>query len=632
VPLRAIRVAWAPDGADFNDLVRVPGGLERAAAIIDAAAPVEPPEIPRAERAAKKPARRQARTARSSSFSDESKNPPAVAAPFVAPVGAEALRNNSQPSQMGGFSKSSSVRKDSEGDRDEEDPAELNLRCARRPLTDLGNAERFVERYRGKFMWCSVIGWLAWDGKRWSRDGAGSLAEAAVHRTIRAIQDEAAAIAESDDDFEVKPATKAKEAWMWSDAIRQWGRDSESAGKLNCIARDNRERPGLAAPYLTIPVQALDADPMRINVLNGTLTVRRNNGDGDCIEFGPHRASDLITKICPVEYNPDADCPLYDRFLSEVQQDAIMRRFLHQWGGMSLTGEIGEHKMCFWWGKGRNGKSTLLEAWAFVAGGYAGNTQIETFLDHGRSQSGGQATPQLAKLPGVRMLRTSEPDKGAKLAEALIKAVTGGDMIDARHLNREFFSFVPQFKLTMFGNYQPKIIGTDDGIWARVRIVPWIVKIPQEQRDQLLLEKLKREGSGIFNRLLDGLRDWVENGLIWPETVTAATEKYREDSDPLGRFLGVCVCAAPGKRVQSSEMHKLFNAWAKASGATGAREWTATGLGRALAERGYVSKQSNVMWWLDVELIKSVNDFVDHDGKPLHLAEAEDMAHDQVFE
>lgn len=528
---------------------------------------------------------------------------------------------------MGGFSQSNSFPGGEDG---EVDPAELNRRCARRPLTDLGNAERFVERYRGKFMWCSVIGWLAWDGKRWTRDGAGALAEAAVHRTIRAIQDEADEIAESDDDFEIRPATKAKEALLWSAAISAWGRNSESAGKLNCIARDNRERPGLAAPYLTVPVQDLDADPMRINVLNGTLTVRRERAHGDCIEFGPHRAGDLITKICPVEYNQNADCSLYDRFLVEVQPDETVRRFLHQWGGMSLTGEIGEHKMCFWWGKGRNGKSTLLEAWAYVAGGYAGNTQIETFLDHGRSQSGGQATPQLAKLPGVRMLRTSEPDKGAKLAEALIKAITGGDMIDARHLNREFFSFVPQFKLTMFGNYQPKITGTDDGIWARVRIVPWLVKIPQERRDQALLEKLKREASGIFNRLLDGLRDWIDKGLIEPQAVTSATQKYREDSDPLGRFLAVCVRSAPGKRVQSSEMHQLFNAWAKTSGA---REWTTTGLGRALAERGYVSKQSNVMWWLDVELVKSVNKFVDHEGKPLHLSDVEDKSEeDIVFE
>jgi putative DNA primase/helicase len=599
---------------------------QRIVGIVDAALPPVPPEIAADENAAPRPPTRAVGAPADDDQVAAAMGAALADAPAAVPAADVADENTGQPSQTGGFGPNVLT-----GGRDEhaEDPAEVDRRCAFRPLTDLGNAERFVARHRGKFQWCAVIGWLAWDGKRWARDGADAMVEAAVHRTIRAIQDEADAIAASGKDFVVKEATRDRAAQMWSDLIRAWGRTSESAGHIKCIARASRENPGLAAPYLTVEVGALDADPMRINVQNGTLTVRRVGDDGDCISFGPHDPRDLITKICPVEYRPQADCPLYDKFLAEVQPADNMRRFLHQWGGLSLTGVIGEHKMCFWWGKGRNGKSTLLETWAYVAGGYAGNTQIETFLDSGKTQGGGQATPQLAKLPGVRMLRTSEPDKGAKLAEALIKAVTGGDTIDARHLNREFFSFVPQFKLTMFGNYKPQIVGTDDGIWERLALVPWLVKVPKESRDKALAEKLRAEGSGVLNRLLDGLRDWLEHGLVVPAEVAAATQKYREDSDPLGRFLAACVRHAPGRRVQSSEMHKLFVAWARASGAT-AKEWTATGLGRALGERGYVSKQSNVMWWLDVELTKSVNDFVDHEGKPLHVRESEDPG-DDVF-
>jgi putative DNA primase/helicase len=662
---RRVRVAWAPPGKDFNDVLREPGGAERIVAIVNAASPIEAPPIPRAERVQDKRAARKRRTDRFSSAQAPARTPlpsaddvsasptgsPSYRADIVpgapengagavihpgAPEATRATRdaeaapaavaaatlsaggNRADFSQMGGLPENA-VGPGGAGDKIDDHDV-LHPRCARQPLTDLGNAERFVERNKGKFMWCSVIGWLAWDGKHWSRDGAGALVEKAAHATVRAIQDEAAAIAHSDDDFEIAPATKSKEARMWSDAIREWGRTSESAAKLNCIARDSRERPGLSAPYLIVPVIDLDADPMRINVLNGTIVVHKDRAEGDCIEFRAHRPEDLITKICPVEYDRAATSDLYDRFLAEVQPDETMRRFLHQWGGLSLTGDIGEHKMCFWYGKGRNGKSTLLETWAYIAGGYADNTQVETFIDHGKSQSGAQATPQLAKLAGVRMLRTSEPDKGARLNEALIKAITGGDTIDARHLNREFFSFIPQFKLTMFGNYQPRITGTDNGIWERVRLVPWTVTISKERRDHALTSKLRAEAAGIFNRLLDGLRDWIDHGLIEPAAVTAATQKYREDSDPLGRFLNVCVKPAPGKRVQSSEMHKLYNAWAKASGA---REWTATGLGRALTERGYVSKQSNVMWWLDIELGKSIGDFVDEGGKPLRLTESD---------
>ncbi|MFZ3352257.1 MAG: phage/plasmid primase, P4 family [Xanthobacteraceae bacterium] len=484
---------------------------------------------------------------------------------------------------------------------------DLDIRCARRPLTDLGNAERFIERNGERFRYCPSAGWLAWDGTRWTRNAASGLVESAVHQTHRDIQGEADAVIKSGVDFEIAPATATKPPVMWSDALRKWGRASESAGKLACIARDDHVRPGLAAPYLAVPAEKLDANPLQINVLNGTLIVsHERDRERDCISFRPHDVADLITKICSVEYQPDATCPIYDRFLAEVQPDATVRRFLHQWGGLSLTGDIGEHKMCFWWGEGRNGKSTLLETWAFVAGDYAANTQIQTFLDAGKMQSGGQATPHLAKLPGVRMLRTSEPQKGARLDEALIKSTTGGDTIEARHLNREFFPFVPQFKLTMFGNHEPKITGADAGIWSRVVEVPWPVMIAPDRRDKTLAQKLRREGSGILNRLLDGLRDWIDRGLVMPKPIVEATEEYRARSDPLGRFLGECVENAPGQHVRSGEMYALFVAWAKANAAS---VWTQKGLAGALKDRRYESMHSNGMRWLDVRLVRSVRDF-----------------------
>jgi putative DNA primase/helicase len=111
------------------------------------------------------------------------------------------------------------------------------------------------------------------------------------------------------------------------------------------------------------------------------------------------------------------------------------------------------------------------------------------------------------------MLRTSEPEKNSRLAEAMIKLVTGGEPIQARHLNRDFFKFYPQFKLTISGNYRPGISGADEGIWRRLRLVPFGVFIPKEERDIHLSEKLRAEASGILNRLLDGLRLWCDKGL-----------------------------------------------------------------------------------------------------------------------
>ena len=238
---------------------------------------------------------------------------------------------------------------------------------------------------------------------------------------------------------------------------------------------------------------------------------------------------------------------------------------------------------------------------------------IESFLDSGRARSGGQATPDIACLPGVRMLTTSEPKKGATLDEGLIKLFSGGDVIRARHLNKDYFSFIPQAKLTMQGNYRPRITGADEGIWNRLVLVPWGVYFPKEKRDPKLAEKLRAEASGILNRLLDGLCDWLDRGLAIPDSVAAATADYRSDSDPLGRFLETCTRQAMGKRVQATDMHALFAAWAKANGEA---VWSAKGLGAALKERGLAAKKSVNVYWLDIELIKGVTDFVDQSGNP----------------
>lgn len=473
----------------------------------------------------------------------------------------------------------------------------IDERLAFFPLTDLGNAERFAARNKGLLLHVDAIGWLAWDGRRWAREGAENVVSRAVHDTARRIQDEAAAIAGTDRDVIIEE--KKDERVMLSDKLVRWGRASESATRLKAIAQH-------AAPYMSTEAAQLDRDPFRVNVLNGTLHIRRGPGDEDPIQLRPHDPADLITKLAPVDFDPGARCPIYDRFILDVQPAPDVRRFLHAWGGYSLTGDTGEQKLLFLYGKGRNGKSTLVDIWGFLAGDYGESVPIETFVDQGRGRNAGAATPDLALLPGVRFLRTSEPEKGAKLAESLIKLVTGGEPIQARHLNRDFFKFRPSFKLTMSGNYRPSIAGTDEGIWRRVVLVPWPITV--EKPDPTLPSKLAAEAAGILNRLLDGLRDYLDNGLAVPDVVSTATADYRTDSDPLGRFLAAAVVAEQGSRVQSTIMHRAFNAWARSSGAN---EWTNKGLASALKERGFRAKQSNCMWWLDVRLVMTEIDFAD---------------------
>ncbi len=538
---------------------------------------------------------------------------------------------------------------DGEGGGDADDADEVMRRCVFRPHTDLGNAERFLERFGRDFRWSPALGWLGWDGRRWSvlDDDAGDKnsvpAEVmdAIYRTVRAIQDEAEYVAMSgvkdpglEHEIEEKWTTREKKQFalwletgqsddaidyvseakgnpLWSDVIRKWGRTTEAAGKISAIAK-------LARPKLAVRVDAFDADPFAITVLNGTLRFRRTWAEGRWkaeYRLFAHRREDLITKLAPVEHDPDALCPIYDDLIEWAQPKAEMRRYLHAWGGYSMSAHVGEQKLQFWYGMGGNGKSTVIDAWASAYGDYADTIGIESFLDQGIKKRGDQASPDLAKLAGCRLLRTSEPDEGAKLATGLIKLVTGGEPVSVRHLNRGFFNMKVMFKLTVSGNHKPDIRQTDDGIWRRVKLVHWGQRVRDEinpngtrDKDPDLPQKLLGELSGIFNRLVHGLLDWLENGLVEPEDVTRDTIQYRTENDPLARFLKLCTAPDPDATVRSSKLHELFLAWCKAADEV---EWKQKGFSRAMLAKGYQKKASDGMHWLGMRMTRRPEDFVD---------------------
>lgn len=494
----------------------------------------------------------------------------------------------------------------------------LHRRLCMLPLTDLGNAERFAARFGALVRYVDKWGWIAHDGRRFIHDGAEALIGAMVHATVRAMRHEARVMRDSgrrdrgeagalDDLLEVKrDGTEV----LLSDKLAAWAKASESAAKLGCIAGIARQ---LAGYGMTVQPEQLDRNPYLINCANGTLELIHEPDAPEPwaeLRLRPHDPRDLITRLVPVDYQPKAKCPRYDRFLERVQPSEEMRAFLHRWGGLSLTGDVSEQKLAFFYGKGANGKSTLVDSWATIAGDYAGTVPIETFLDQGRKRKGSEASPDLAALVGVRLLRTSEPEKGSKLAEALIKLATGGEPMPVRRLNRDPFDLHPAFKMIISGNHRPSISGVDDGIWRRVMLVPWDVQIPDAEKDRQLVAKLRDEASGILNRLLGGLIDWRLRGLQEPASVRGATADYREQSDPLGRFLAACTRPAEGQRVQSSKLYALFVAWARAAGE---REWSQMGFSKAMLDRGYRKIESHGMRWLDLETTRTPDDVASDD-------------------
>lgn len=541
----------------------------------------------------------------------------------------------------------------------------LDLRCARMDRNEAGLAQRFRARVGHDFRYTTAKGWMHWDGRRWEvlADESNALpAEvlAAAYATVGAIGREAAAMAATGispasipegcdpDVLKVEtPAGKVKlidledhpegvdalvltasTCRLSSLALARWGQGSAELKRYKAMVE-------IAKQWLTIGIEAFDVDPLTINCQNGTLRLLRHvergpSGDSEIrVEsiLQPHAREDLLTKVAAVPYDPDATCPNYDFTVDWAQPKPEMRRYLHQWGGYNLTGDMGAQIFHMWWGPlAQNGKSTLLDAWADAAGDYAAAGKIETFMEAANAKSGDAATPALAQLPGVRMLRTGEPPHNAKFDESLINTITGQDTLLIRALHRGFYPVKMAFKLTVACNAQPSIPNATEGIKRRIKVVPFektmknAVKADGTPlRDERFKEKLVPELAGIFARLIDGALDWLKHGFVEPEDVTQWTEEYKDENDPLGRFLSYCIEVDPGSRIQASRLHELFVAWSKA---TGGPDWSMSFLKKKMNGKGFSSKASNGMQWLGLKAVRSVGDFVDEHGNVIDLSGA----------
>lgn len=419
-------------------------------------------------------------------------------------------------------------------------------------LTDLGNARRLVERHGQDLRFCGSIGWLVYDGRRWGKDETGEVMRCAKE-TVRGIYAEAEA-AEN-------PADRK--------ALAAHAMRSEAEPRLRAMIALAESEPG-------IPVRPehLDGHGWLLNVENGTLNLCTG-------ELGLHRREDLLTKLVPVSYDAAARAPLWEAFLARVLAgDAELIAFLQRAFGYALTADVREQVLFILYGTGSNGKTTLLEMMRDTLGDYAQPTRPETLL-----VKKGDAIPNdVAALRGARLVYACEPEGSKRLAEALVKQLTGGDTVTARFMRREFFSFRPTFKVFFAANHKPHVRGTDHAIWRRVRLVPFTVTIPDLEQDRMLPEKLRGERPGILRWLVQGCLAWQREGLRPPDAVRVATAEYRAEQDALGAFLAECCVAETGATVAIKELYVRYAEWCAE-----ARETPVTKreLGALLEERGF---------------------------------------------
>jgi putative DNA primase/helicase len=452
------------------------------------------------------------------------------------------------------------------------------------PLTDLGNAERLARRHGSDLRHCHPWKkWFRWSGPRWAVDQTGAIYSCAAD-TVREIYNEAARYQD----------TKRRSA------LAEHAMQSEAAKAIRSMI-------DLARAQECIPILPadMDTDVWLLNLRNGTLDLRTG-------QLREHCRADHITKLCPTRYDPDAPCPAWETFLGAIfpddddEPDTELITFMQRLLGRCLTGDVSEQTLPIFWGGGANGKSTLINAVLETLGpDYSMKANADLLM----ASQGDRHPTERADLFGMRLVVASETHQGRKLNEALIKDLTGGEPIRARRMREDFWQFNPTHKIVLLTNHRPKITGTDEGIWRRLRLVPFEVyfwdpadpgkdpsQLPSRLRqDKQLGDKLKAERQGILAWLVRGCLDWQREGMTIPVKVKSRTREYRADEDVLARWIAeMCVTGDAAYRERSGKLYSAYKSWCEN---VGEETLTQKLFGPALEEHGFTKKVSDGVWY-----------------------------------
>jgi putative DNA primase/helicase len=445
----------------------------------------------------------------------------------------------------------------------------LDSKLARRPRTELGNAERMVTRFGDVIRYCHPWSkWLVWDGQRWAIDNTAA-ANRLAKKTVRKILAEASTVEE-------------EEART---LLTKWAITSESRAAISAML-------ALASSERGVPIlhEEMDRDGWLFNCPNGTIDLRTGQLRG-------HRREDLITQLCPVDFDPMARCPLWDGTLDLFfKSDPELIGYWQRVFGYCLVGVIRDHVMPIAYGKGSNGKSTILGTMLEVLGrDYAMKCPPDMLM---AKKTDSHPTDR-ADLFRKRLVVAIETESGRRLNETMVKELTGGDPIRARRMREDFWEFLPTHTLLMATNHKPLIRGSDNGVWRRLKLVPFPVSVEDKQADKAMPEKLQGEYPGILAWAVRGCLAWQRDGLEEPRGVQTATRQYRAEQDRIGSFLEEHAIEDPTAEVRASDLYARYCEWAKAGNEF---VMSQTAFGTELQERGYTVRKSGCNWYQGIKL------------------------------
>ncbi|MDK4713005.1 DNA primase family protein [Rhizobium sp. CNPSo 4039] len=479
-----------------------------------------------------------------------------------------------------------------------------------------------------------------WTGSHWDAANGGPKASAIAQRLGGRIAQETEYIRPNE--FEQYMIDRAAEAYQKKEDDRSAGernlilaaeKAKEAHGKRvkrrldHAVTSKNAAKMSAAlaclAPHIMRSADEFNADKMMVALRNVTLKFhrkmeRRRNPRYRSLEETPdapeyvdactdssleviegHRRQDFITHIVPVKYDPKATCPKWTTFLNGKLPDPEVRKLVQISSGLGMLG-ITVQYLFFHYGDGANGKSVYMETLCRLLGEVSVTLPSTSLIGEGGSS--GSASPDMARLYGRRLLRVKELPEGEDLRENLVKELTGGETITARDLFAGYMDFQPLFIAMMSGNGYPRITGTDDGIWRRMAVVHWPIKIAKEDRREFeeIVSSFEVEYPGILNWLIEGVHMFLREGLVIPEAVERATQEYRDDMDRTAGFVARCIIKddkappLPGK--------DLYAAYCDDTVDQGGRPMNVTAFGRAMAKKFNKDRSSGTVQYKGIRL------------------------------
>lgn len=424
-----------------------------------------------------------------------------------------------------------------------------------------GDKKLFVELHRGRFVFDHAAGiWFKWAGNYWQEDFLSEVM-AGVEEVISVYGLEA--------QRQAWQRLQAEKSGNQSKAKKHEQHETELYKRVRALQTLNRKKNVLELARigkdgLGISGEEWDRNPWLLGCLNGVIDLKT-------MTFRPGKPDDFIKTIAPVEWlGPDTPAPTLKRFLLEAfDGDRGMVSFLQRLLGYGLIGESFLHILVIFWGKGRNGKTTVFEILKFVLGRLAHKTRAETLLDQKYQRGSGAPDADTLELRGKRIVYATETKAGDIWNTGKLKELVGGDTQNARApFGKRPVEFKPSYLLFVSTNDKPSAPASDYAFWERLILIPFMVsfvtdpKLPNERKaDPHLLDTLKAEASGVLAWLVRGCLDFQREGLNPPEAVRAATERYRNEEDIIGQFFEEKCVQGLACKVKAGDLLRAYQKW-----------------------------------------------------------------------